>query len=143
MAAHLKAASFSRGILSYPRMMHAPTEGQAAETMRRTTWLRRLLLGVVATAVALGAASAAAAPTAADLEVAILVSPGGSRIDSTRIVPNGGTSTVAGLNFLVGLMVASEGPDPSISKARIELSAGLRWGTNAPRSTQRCTSDAT
>lgn len=110
--------------------------------MRRTTWPRRLLLGVVATAVALGAASAAAAPTAADLEVAILVSPDKSRLDTTRIVPNGGTSTVAGLNFQVGLMVASEGPDPSVSKARIELPAGLRWGLNAPR-LQRCTSDAT
>lgn len=102
----------------------------------------RVLLGVVSVAVVLGTAVASAAPTAANLEISILVGPSGTNRQPPTY-PNGGTATVAGLNFKAGFMVSSVGPDSSILKARIDLPAGLRWGSDRPDSTEGCTSDAT
>jgi hypothetical protein len=102
----------------------------------------RAWLGVIAVAVTLGGASASAAPTAANLQIGILVGPA----PATRqppVTPNGGTVTVAGLHFTAGFIVSSLGPDPSTSKARIDLPSGLRWGADYPDSSEKCTSDAT
>jgi uncharacterized protein DUF11 len=96
------------------------------------------VLGLVATAVAHGAASASAAPTAANLQIAILVGPGpvGTQPPS---YPNGGSVTIGGLSFVAGLLVRNTGPDPATVKVQIELPAGLHWGTDGPDPSEACT----
>ena len=65
----------------------------------RTTRPGRAWLGLVVVAVALCAASASAAPTAASLRVEILVGTGPVS-EQPPIVPNGRTVTIASLNFV-------------------------------------------
>ena len=107
--------------------------------MKRSILLLLLaVLGLVAAAVALGAASASAAPTAANLQIAILVGPPpvGTQPPS---YPNGASVTIGGLNFVAGLLVRNTGPDPATVKAQIELPAGLHWGTDGPDPSEACT----
>ena len=96
------------------------------------------MLGLVAAAVALGAASAPAAPTAASLQIAILVGPPPVSTQPPSY-PNGGSATIGGLNFVAGFLVRNTGPDPATIKVRIELPAGLHWGNDAPDPSEDCT----
>lgn len=106
--------------------------------MKRSILLLLLAVPGLATAVALGAASASAAPTAANLQIAILVGPppAGTQPPS---YPNGASVTIGGLNFVAGLLVRNTGPDPATVKAQIELPAGLHWGTDGPDPSEACT----
>ena len=106
--------------------------------MRRTMRLNRAVLAFVAAAVGLAAASASAAPTAANLRIAILV---GSPPVTTQppSIPNGGSVTIGGLNFVAGFAVTNTGPDPATVKVQIELPAGLHWGTDGPDPSEDCT----
>ncbi len=106
--------------------------------MRRTTRLNRAVLGLVTAAVVLGAASASAAPTAANLQIAILVGPPPVSTQPPSY-PNGGSATVGGLNFVAGFLVRNMGPDSATVKVRIELPAGLHWGNDAPDPSEACT----
>lgn len=106
--------------------------------MRCTMRLNRAVLGLVAAAVALGTASASAGPTAASLQIEILVGlpPATTQPPS---IPNGGSVTVGALNFVAGYLVRNRGPDPATVKVRIELPAGLHWGNDAPDPSEGCT----
>jgi Domain of unknown function DUF11 len=106
--------------------------------MKSTMRLNRALLGLVTAAVVLGVASASAAPTAASLQIAILVGPGPVSTQPPSY-PNGGSVTVSALNFVAGFQVRNMGPDPATVKVQIELPAGLHWGSDAPDPSEACT----
>jgi Domain of unknown function DUF11 len=106
--------------------------------MRRTRRLNGAVLGLVTATVALGTASASAAPTAASLQIEILVGPPPATTQPPSI-PNGGSATIGGLNFVVGFLVRNRGPDPATVKVRIQLPAGLHWGNDAPDPSEDCT----
>ena len=83
-------------------------------------------------------ASASAVPTAANLQIKILVGSG-SIADRPPTIPNGGTANVPVLNFIAGFVVSNAGPDVATVKARFELPAGLRWGADGPDPSEECT----
>lgn len=107
--------------------------------MKRSILLLLLaVLGLVAAAVALGAASAPAAPTAASLQIAILVGPPPVSTQPPSY-PNGASVTVRGLTFVAGFQVRNTGPDSATAKVQVELPAGLHWGNDAPDPGEGCT----
>ena len=99
----------------------------------------RVVVAIVAgVSTLLAVASASAVPTAANMQVGILV---GSRPDYSRppMIPNGGTAQVAVLNFIAGFAVNNAGPDVATVKAQFELPAGLRFGANKTEPSEDCT----
>lgn len=87
-------------------------------------------------------ASAAAVPTAANLQVSILVGTG-SIATRPPTIPNGGTANVPVLDFIAGFAVNNAGPDVATVKARFELPTGLRWGADGPDPSEDCTEGTT
>jgi hypothetical protein len=93
-----------------------------------------VLLGAAVCAVA---SSAGAAPQAVDMQIDVIV---GSSVRTARPVPNGGTVTVAGLNFAAGAEIGLITALPASAKVRLTLPAGLAWGTDLPDPGESCTS---
>jgi hypothetical protein len=87
--------------------------------------------------VLLGAASAPAAPAAADFKVTFLLGVGGRNVIQ---IPNGGTATVRSLAFKAGAGLENAAGDPATGHLHFELAAGLRWGTDLPDPSENCTS---
>jgi hypothetical protein len=106
---------------------------------------RRWRRGVVGAMLVAGTAflvilpgSGAAAPTAANLQIGILVGqPPVTRQPPT--IPNSGTATITGLKFVGGFVVTNLGPDPATVKVQIALPTGLHWGADAPDPGENCT----
>jgi hypothetical protein len=97
--------------------------------------------GIVLTAAglvtaALVAASASAAPTAADMHVFISAGP---NVFGPPL-PKGGTITVTALGFKAGMLVENGAGESATARARLQLPPGLRWGTDLPDPTESCTS---
>jgi len=111
--------------------------------MRTAASTRTIVLGLVmGVAVTLGAVSASAAPSAANLRIEILVGTG-PLSERPPTIPNGRTVTVADQNFVAGFTVLNTGPDVATVKIRIELPSGLRWGADAPDPSEDCTTGET
>ena len=87
-------------------------------------------------------ASASAVPTAANLQVSILVGTG-SIATRPPTIPNGGTANVPVLDFIAGFAVNNAGPDIATVKAQFELPTGLRWGADGPDPSEDCTENTT
>lgn len=90
----------------------------------------------------LAVASASAVPTAANVQVSILVGTG-SIATRPPTIANGGTANVPVLDFIAGLAVNNAGPDVATVKARFELPPGLRWGADGPDPSEDCTDGTT
>jgi hypothetical protein len=100
--------------------------------------------GVVAAAAGVllvAASSAAGARTAAD--VAIFISVGSAVGANLPTFPNGATATVASRNFAAGVRIRNAGPESASLRFRLELPAGLRWGSDAPDPSEDCTGTET
>ncbi len=82
--------------------------------------------------------SASAVPTAANVQVSILVGTG-SIATRPPTIPNGGTANVPVLDFIAGFAVNNAGPDVATVKAQFELPTGLRWGADGPDPSEDCT----
>jgi len=92
-------------------------------------------LGVV-----LLAASAPAARTGStNLSLNIAV---GTSLRNAPVIARGGTATVDAVSFKAGVTAETFGPDPATVRVRLELPAGLRWGTDLPDPSENCTSTA-
>jgi hypothetical protein len=87
--------------------------------------------------VLLAAASAPAAPVAADFRVHLLLGTGGRNVIQ---IPNGGSVTVRSLAFRAGASLENASGDPATGRLRLALPAGLRWGTDLPDPSEGCTS---
>jgi hypothetical protein len=86
------------------------------------------------------AASAPAARTGAtNLSLNITV---GTGIRNAPVIARGGTAMVDALGFKAGVIAETFGPDPATVRVRLELPAGLRWGTDLPDASENCTSTA-
>jgi hypothetical protein len=79
------------------------------------------------------ASPAPAGPTVADFLVFVSVGAG-----VEQVIPNGGTVTVTGLEFKVGLTLDNDGGEEATARARFTLPTGLRFGRDAPDPTERC-----
>ena len=101
--------------------------------------MNRIAVAIVAGVGALlTVTSASAVPTAANLQVSILVGTG-SIATRPPTIPNGGTANVPVLDFIAGFAVNNAGPDVATVKAQLELPAGLRWGADGPDPSEDCT----
>ncbi|MGH3135725.1 MAG: hypothetical protein ACRDPV_04440 [Gaiellaceae bacterium] len=107
--------------------------------MRTAVPIRRIALGFVAgVTFVLTATSASAVPTAANVQIHILVGTGSLEIEPPRIA-NGGTANVSDLNFVAGFLVVNAGPEMATVTSRFELPTGLRWGADGPDPAEDCT----
>jgi hypothetical protein len=104
---------------------------------------RRIAVGLLAgVSAVVTVASASAVPTAANVQISILV---GTDPITTRppTIPNGGTANVPVLDFVAGFKVSNAGPDVATVKAQFELPTGLRWGADGPDPSEDCTEAVT
>jgi hypothetical protein len=86
--------------------------------------------------------SASAVPTAANVQVSILVGTDSITVRPPTI-PNGGTATVPVLDFIAGFAVNNAGPDVATVKAQLELPPGMHWGADGPDPSEDCTEGTT
>jgi hypothetical protein len=102
---------------------------------------RSIVLAVAGTiGLVLLAASAPAARTGStNLSLSIAV---GTSIRNAPVIARGGTATVDSLSFKAGVTAETYGPDQATVRVRLELPAGLRWGTDLPDPSENCTSTA-
>ena len=81
----------------------------------------------------LGSAPAAGAPANANFLVFVTA---GTTVE--QVVPNGGTATVNGLSFKAGAIVDNDGGEEATARLRYTLPDGLRFGRDAPDSSESC-----
>jgi len=66
----------------------------------------------------------------------------GTSVRNAPVVARGATATVESLSFKAGVSAETLGPDLATVRVRLELPAGLRWGTDLPDASENCTSTA-
>ncbi len=94
----------------------------------------RWLVIVVGLVAVVSAPAATSAPFVADFQVYVTAG-----VTSPQVIQTGGTATVTGLAFQVGLTVDNDGGEEASARARFTLPEGLRYGRDAPDATEGCT----
>jgi hypothetical protein len=103
--------------------------------------LRRLLTVLVAALTTVSiAATASAAPAAADFQVFVTV---GTTNTNVQVIQSGGAANVAALSFKAGAVVDNDGGEEATARFRVVLPDGLRFGSDGPDPTESCLGNAT
>jgi hypothetical protein len=102
--------------------------------------VRSIVLLVLGAAGAVAIASAPAASSSADIRVNVVAGAAGPQAAN---LPSGGTITVPNRQFVLGIGLENDGPDPATVRVSLQLPAGLTWGADRPDPSENCTSTAT